>query len=65
MSPTEILALPYHVFLSTLLNLSEEDCWQLLLAEKNGSNRHTYVQRIYGRANKLRSARERKEWTIQ
>lgn len=44
-----------------LNELSEEACWQLLALEKAGKNRLQFLLRIYGRANKLRTQRERQE----
>lgn len=41
--------------------LTEKECAALLEREKNGDNRLSFVLRIYGRLNKLRNKRERKE----
>lgn len=41
--------------------LSEEDCMQLLKKEKAGQQRLSFLLRIYGRLNKLRTQRERNE----
>lgn len=40
---------------------TEEDCWKLLKSERAGPRRLQFMLRIYGRANKLRTERERKE----
>ena len=39
---------------------TEEECWKLLKEEQKGGKRLDYLLRIYGRANKLRSTRERR-----
>ena len=39
----------------------ESQCWALLAAEKQGKARIQFLLRIYGRANKLRTQRERQE----
>ena len=49
-------------FLKLLLTLPEERCWELLAMEYKGRKRFGYIQRLYGRANKLRTLRERREW---
>lgn len=49
-------------FLAALMQMPEERCWELLALEHAGKNRFAYVQRLYGRANKLRALRERLEW---
>lgn len=41
-----------------LPKLSEEKLWELLEREKRGQCRHSFVQRLFGRANKLRAQRE-------
>lgn len=41
--------------------LTEEECWHLLALEKTGLKRLQFLLRIYGRANKLRTQRERQE----
>ena len=53
---------PWPEFLAALMQMSEERCWELLALEHTGRNRFAYVQRLYGRANKLRALRERLEW---
>jgi hypothetical protein len=44
-----------------LREVSEEECWRLLAEEKAGKNRVQFLLRIYGRANRLRTERERRE----
>lgn len=44
-------------------SLSEKECWDLLAEEKKGQARATFMLRLYGRANTLRTARERLELT--
>lgn len=39
----------------------EAQCWALLAAEKQGKARIQFLLRIYGRANKLRTKRERQD----
>lgn len=41
--------------------LDEAECWALLAAEKKGKRRVSFMLRIYGRANRLRTESERKE----
>lgn len=44
-----------------LSELDEQQCWALLALEKGGKDRIQFKLRIYGRANKLRTQRERQE----
>lgn len=44
-----------------LQTLDEQRLWSLLELEKIGAKRLHYIERIYGRANKLRVEREKKE----
>ncbi len=44
-----------------LPKLSEVQCWDLLTAERAGLCRTQFLLRIYGRGNKLRGKRERKD----
>lgn len=44
-----------------LENATEKECWDLLKKEKDGKNRPQFKLRIFGRANKMRTERERKE----
>lgn len=44
-----------------LRTLPEEDCWKLLAEEQAGKRRPQYLMRIFSRANKLRTDRERAE----
>jgi hypothetical protein len=44
-----------------LAEATEEQCKQLLDAERDGAARLTFIQRIYGRYNTLRDERERRE----
>ena len=44
-----------------IMLLTENECWELLEYEKSGSRRFTVMNRLYGRATKLRTARERNE----
>lgn len=44
-----------------LRTYSEEDCWKLLAAEQADKRRPNYLLRIFSRANKLRTDRERAE----
>lgn len=39
---------------------TEEECWKLLKVERAGQRRLQFMLRIFGRANKLRTERERK-----
>lgn len=41
--------------------LGEEELWDLLEKERKGEARTQFLIRIYGRYNKLRTIRERKE----
>lgn len=42
-------------------NLDEETLWKLLQRERKGEKRTQFLIRLYGRYNKLRTVRERKE----
>lgn len=42
-----------------LRNVNETECWTLLKAEQAGKRRVQFLLRIYGRANRLRTERER------
>jgi hypothetical protein len=44
-----------------LKKIKEDPAWALLKEEKAGRKRPQFLLRIYGRANLLRSQRERKE----
>ena len=44
-----------------IMELPEKKLQQLLLAEKDGPARFTFLVRIQGRINKLRARRERQE----
>jgi hypothetical protein len=44
-------------------SLTEQQCWDLLTLEQSGKARIQFMLRIYGRANKLRTTRERMEIT--
>lgn len=44
-----------------IMDLNEEQCWDLLDQEKKGKKRIQFLARIYGRASKLRIQRERRE----
>lgn len=44
-----------------LRTLTEEQCWRLLAEERAGKRRPQYLLRIFSRANKLRTDRERAE----
>lgn len=57
-----LLALPWPTFVNAIKDIPEEECWTQLALEKKGKNRLVYLQRLYGRANLLRSQRERREW---
>lgn len=39
----------------------EEQCWDLIQRERKGNKRSMFILRIYGRYNRLRADRERKE----
>ena len=41
--------------------LTEVECWALLKAEQKGKKRLQFLLRIYGRANRMRTQRERNE----
>lgn len=43
-----------------LEDMTEQQAWDALKAEKEGKNRMSHLLRIYGRANLLRSQRERR-----
>lgn len=58
----DILALAWPEFLREVNQVTEEACWEALAMEKSGKNRLAYLQRLYGRANSLRTRRERREW---
>ena len=57
-----ILELDWAGFLRAVNETPEEVCWEALALEKKGKNRFQYLQRLYGRANSLRTRRERREW---
>ncbi len=57
-TPTEALR-NWHRMNRYLGVVSEEQCWELLDAERTGRRRTHFLIRIYGRANKLRAIRER------
>ncbi len=59
---SDALSLSWPEFLQTIKKLSEEECWSLLAVERSGKNRMQVLQRLYGRANKLRAQRELREW---
>jgi hypothetical protein len=42
-----------------LRTITETECWSLLKAEQTGKRRVQFLLRIYGRANRLRTERER------
>lgn len=42
-------------------SLTEKQGWDLLEKERKGQRRLAFMLRIYGRANKMRTERERKE----
>jgi hypothetical protein len=44
-----------------LIKFNEDQCWDLLKAERAGLCRTQFLLRIYGRGNKLRGKRERKD----
>lgn len=44
-----------------LPNLTERQCWNLLAKERAGLRRTQFLLRLYGRANKLRGIRERRD----
>lgn len=44
-----------------LRSMTEEQCWALLRKEQQGKKRIQYMLRIFSRANKLRTERERAE----
>ena len=44
-----------------LKSATEPQCWELLKEERTGKKRLNYLIRIYGKANRLRSERERRE----
>lgn len=44
-----------------LREYDEQQCWKLLAAEQAGKRRTNYLLRIFSRANKLRTDRERIE----
>jgi hypothetical protein len=46
-----------------LKRLDETECWALLQEEKKGKRRLQFLLRIYGRANRLRCERERRDIT--
>lgn len=46
---------------SVLHALSEEECWALLRAERGAARRPQVLLRVYGRANRLRTQRERRD----
>lgn len=41
-----------------IMTRTEEQCWALLEVEKTGKARRLFLQRIYGRASRLRASRE-------
>lgn len=43
-----------------LPHLTEKQCWDLLETERAGHRRVQFLLRLYGRANKLRGKRERR-----
>lgn len=57
-----LLELGWQDFLREVNQRTEEACWEALALEKAGKNRLAYLQRLYGRANSLRTRRERREW---
>lgn len=59
---SDVLSLPWPDFLQAIKNLPEEECWSLLAMERSGKSRMQVLQRLYGRANKLRAQRELREW---
>lgn len=44
-----------------LKKADEKTCWKMLKEEREGANRPMFLLRIYGKANRLRTERERKE----
>lgn len=42
-------------------DLTEKECWDALKREQKGQHRVQFLLRLYGRANKLRFQRERRE----
>lgn len=44
-----------------LKKADEKLCWKMLKEEREGANRPMFLLRIYGKANRLRTERERKE----
>ncbi len=45
-----------------ILSLAEAELWRLLEIEVKGQHRRLFIQRLFGRANKLRENRELKEY---
>lgn len=46
---------------ASLSEASEEDCRKMLVMEREGKQRLQFLLRIYGRFNRLRAERERRE----
>lgn len=46
---------------SALMDMNEQECWDLIEEEKKGQCRINFMLRVYGRAQKLRSQREQGE----
>jgi hypothetical protein len=49
---------------AALLDMDEEECVELLQAERAGKNRPVFVSRINSRFNRARSIRERREMVL-
>lgn len=58
----DLIELSWPDFLREVNACTEEACWEALAMEKRDKNRLAYLQRLYGRANSLRTRRERREW---
>lgn len=61
MSPKEPKTLTWIEMLDKLANATEAKCLAMLEAEKAGAKRGSYLIRIYGKYNALRTTRERAE----
>ncbi len=60
-SVDEILGVPWAKLVKSLKEFNEATCWKLLEAEAAGRKRQAHLLSLYGRANSLRTARQRKQ----